>query len=61
MMKLFKSQISASLVMISAGTAYVFSMYGTQLQDLLNFTPTEIAFAAACCNAGNYLGGPAVG
>lgn len=55
------SQIAASLVMLSAGTSYLFSMYGTQLSSILGFHQTQIAFIAASLNAGNYLSGPLVG
>ncbi|KAJ3259552.1 hypothetical protein HK103_002105 [Boothiomyces macroporosus] len=55
------SQISASAVSVSAGTAYVFSLYGPQLAEKLQLGQSEVAFIASCSNLGNYFSGPIAG
>lgn len=55
------SQISTSIIMLTCGTAYMFSLYGPQLSLELNYSSLETAFMAASANAGVYLGGPLVG
>lgn len=61
MIKLVISQFFASLSHISAGTAYVFSLYGTQLQKTLKTSQTQTSFIAGCGNAGVFLCGPLFG
>jgi MFS family permease len=61
MIKLITSQFFASLSHISAGTAYVFSLYGTQLQRILKTSQTQTSFIAGCGNAGIFLCGPLFG
>jgi MFS family permease len=66
--ELASSQISASMVMLTAGTrildltsAYAFSLYGPQLASKLSLSQSEIAFVASCANMGIYIGGPIAG
>ncbi|KAI8894692.1 major facilitator superfamily domain-containing protein [Globomyces pollinis-pini] len=65
------SQILASFVMLTAGTAYAFSLYGPQLSTLFQLSQSETAFIASfvlivvdryrCGNAGFYFSGPISG
>ncbi|KAI8928842.1 major facilitator superfamily domain-containing protein [Entophlyctis helioformis] len=58
---LLLSLSSASLVMLTAGTAYLFSLYGPQLSTALHLTQSQTAFIATCGNSGIYLSGPFFG
>lgn len=59
--QLAASQLSASAVMLAAGTSYAFSLFGPQLSATLNLSQSETALIANCGNAGVSLGGPIVG
>jgi hypothetical protein len=50
--------IVASVNMLSAGTIYLFSLYGPQLAEMLEFSASQTAFIATCGNYGIYLSGP---
>eukprot|EP00842_Homolaphlyctis_polyrhiza_P001991 jgi/Hompol1/2793/HPOL_000385-RA len=58
---LLLSLFSASLVMLTAGSAYCFGVYGTQLSEVLKLSQSQTAFVAACGNSGIYISGPLVG
>jgi hypothetical protein len=60
-MSLIASQLAASSVMLSAGTAYMFSLYGPQLQHELQISQSKLAFIASCANIGLFVGGPIFG
>ncbi|KAJ2995041.1 hypothetical protein HDV02_001118 [Globomyces sp. JEL0801] len=47
--------------MLTAGTAYAFSLYGPQLSTLFHLSQSETAFVASCGNAGVFIGGPISG
>ncbi|TPX71129.1 hypothetical protein SpCBS45565_g01245 [Spizellomyces sp. 'palustris'] len=55
------SLISAAFVQITAGTIYLFSLYGPQLTDCFNYTQSQTAFIAACVSWGTGLAGPIAG
>lgn len=59
--QLIVSQISASMVMLSAGTVYLFSLYGPQLQHILKYQQSQTSFIASCGTTGLFLGGPIFG
>ena len=55
------SQVLASLAMISAGTNYVFSLYGPQLSQILSFNQSQTSLIAMSGNFGVFLMGPVFG
>ena len=57
----FISMISASLVMLTAGSLYVFSLWGTEFANELHLTQFQISFVAAAGNNGLYISAPLVG
>ncbi|KAI8894012.1 major facilitator superfamily domain-containing protein, partial [Globomyces pollinis-pini] len=59
--KLFLSQTLASIAMLTAGSAYTFSLFGPQMSYFLDLTQSETAFIASCGNAGVFIGGPLFG
>ncbi|KAJ3099394.1 hypothetical protein HDU97_003227 [Phlyctochytrium planicorne] len=52
------SLISSSLVLLSAGTFYAFSLYGPQLEKRLGYSNSQTAIVASSSNLGVYLTGP---
>ncbi|KAJ1341079.1 hypothetical protein BSLG_004320 [Batrachochytrium salamandrivorans] len=52
---------SSCMIMLTSGTAYLFSLYGPQLSAELNLTQSEIAFIAICGNIGIFISGPLMG
>lgn len=55
------SMISASLVMLTAGSIYVFSLWGTEFARELQLTQFQISLIAAAGNNGVYIPAPIVG
>jgi hypothetical protein len=47
--------------MLSAGTAYMFSLYGPQMQQELQIPLSKLALIASCANIGLFVGGPIFG
>lgn len=57
----FISIFAASAVMLSAGSIYVFSMWGTQFASELHLTQFQISLVASAGNNGLYVSAPIVG
>lgn len=55
------SLVWASLAMATAGSGYMFSLYGPQLKASKGMSQFQISFVATCTNSGLFLTGPLFG